>query len=104
MNIVFTPFNLIITLVTLLIIFLLWLLIGSGKYKTAGTILGIIVILVFTNPIKLTTGTDKHNKNVDQHIMENHKRVLEELPPRVIVERKSYNDILSEETKNIKER
>lgn len=104
MGITFTPFVLIMTVAFIVVAYVAYILAKKGWYKTSGAIVLTVLLISWTEPYKLTTETRSYTNHSNQQIMERHVRSIEALPPRVVVERKSYDDYLDEQSEKLTKR
>jgi len=86
-----TLFQMIMVVVAGLVAFTGYVLVKQGKYKLAGVIAVLWLLLILFAPIRMTTNTSQYNaKQVERYTLDAQKN-FREIAPRVTVERESYD-------------
>lgn len=101
MNLEVTPYSLIVVLVCGALTLAAWYSVYKGRMKTAIAVVVACLVFMWAAPVRMTVDTDAVNARADQQIMRQHKENLKELPPRIVVEEESYEEMLRRKEKEI---
>jgi hypothetical protein len=100
-DIVFTPFQITMVIVSLILLHLVYKSIKSKNYKTAIALILAIILFNLYQPFRLTTNTN--TVNMDRVINIENER-FRNVPDKVVVERLSYKETLDKKSDELRNR
>jgi ABC-type transport system involved in cytochrome bd biosynthesis fused ATPase/permease subunit len=100
-DLTFTPYQIVTSSIGLVILYLVYKLILSKKYKIATVLILFLLIVAFKQPLRLTTNTT--HVNIDRVSKIENDRT-KDIPERVTIERLSYQETLQRKSEEIRNR